>query len=153
MASDNRLEERLQRLEDIEGVWQLFMDYRRHLDARDFAAYSQLFVEEGVWVGNLGEARGPAEIEALLVRTLEVYSDDSTRTYHLVCNPTIHIEGDRATAYSTWCYITRDDSDRPVLSLMGHYDDVLTRDGDRWKFLRRVAYCDFPYQILVPQSS
>jgi hypothetical protein len=152
MASDKGLDERLRRLEDSEGVWQLFMDYRRHLDARDFGAYSRLFVEDGEWAGNLGEARGPAEIEALLERTLEIYPDDSTRTYHLVCNPTIQIEGDRATAYSTWCYITRDDAGRPVLSLMGHYDDVLTRDVDGWKFLRRVAYCDMSYEVLVTQS-
>ena len=58
----------------------------------------------------------------------------------------------RATAYSTWCYITRDDADRPTLSLLGHYDDVLTKDGDRWKFLRRVAYCDMPYEVLVTQA-
>jgi ketosteroid isomerase-like protein len=146
MASDGDLEARLRRLEDIEGVWQLFMDYRRHLDARDFAAYSQLFVEDGVWAGNLGEARGPAEIEALLVRTLEVYPDDSTRTYHLVCNPTVEVDGDRATAYSTWVFITRDESDQPVLSLMGHYEDLLVRSGDRWKFQRRVAYLDVPYE-------
>ena len=150
--SGNEVEARLRRLEDIEGVWQLFMDYRRHLDARDYAAYSQLFVDDGEWAGNLGEARGPAEIEVLLERTLEIYPDDSTRTYHLVCNPTIQIEGDRATAYSTWCFITRDDADRPVLSLMGHYDDVLTRAGDGWKFLRRVAYCDMPYEVLVTQA-
>jgi hypothetical protein len=146
---DEALEARIKRLEDVEGVWQLFMDYRRHLDARDFAAYSQLFVDGGVWSGNLGEARGPAEIQALLERTLEVYADDSTRTHHLVCNPAVQIEGDRATAQSTWVYVTRDEDDRPTLALLGHYEDELVRDGDRWKFLRRVAYCDMPYEVLV----
>src|SRR5262245_27567827 len=149
MAMDSDLEARVKRLEDIEGVWQLFMDYRRLLDARDYAAYAQLFVDGGEWVGNLGEARGAAEIEALLERTLERYPDDSTRTHHLVCNPVIQIDGDRATAQSTWVYVTRDDDDRPQLSLLGHYEDVLTRDGDRWKFLRRVAYCDMPYEVLT----
>src|ERR1051326_144361 len=101
MTGNGDIETRLRRLEDAEAVWRLFMDYRRHLDARDFAAYSQLFVEDGEWLGNLGEARGPAEIEALLERTLERYPDDATRTYHLVCNPVIRIDGDRATAQST----------------------------------------------------
>jgi 3-phenylpropionate/cinnamic acid dioxygenase small subunit len=148
MATGSDLEARVQRLEDIEGVWQLFMEYRRLLDARDYASYSQLFVEDGEWVGNLGEARGPAEIEALLERTLERYPDDSTRTHHLVCNPVVEVDGDRATAQSTWVYVTRDEHDRPELSLLGHYEDVLTRDGDGWKFLRRVAYCDMPYEVL-----
>lgn len=142
------IEERLRRLEDVQGVWQLFMDYRRHLDQRDFRAYSRLFTEDGEWHGGLGSAKGPAEIEALLERTLEVYPDDSTRTYHLVANPEIQIDGDRATATSTWCYITRDEEDRPVLSLMGHYEDELVRSGDRWLFRKRVAYLDVPYQPL-----
>jgi 3-phenylpropionate/cinnamic acid dioxygenase small subunit len=140
------IEERLQRLEDIHAIWQLFMDYKRHLDQRDFFAYSQLFAEDGEWLGNLGQARGPAEIEALLERTLETYPDDSTRTYHLVANPTIEVDGDRATAESTWCFVTRGEQDKPVLSLVGHYEDVLVRAGDGWKFQRRVAYLDVPYE-------
>jgi hypothetical protein len=149
MGTGSDLEARLKRLEDVEGVWQLFMDYRRLLDARDYAAYSQLFVEDGEWLGNLGEARGPAEIEALLDRTLERYEDDSTRTHHLVCNPVVRVDGDRATAQSTWVYITRDEDDRPEISLLGHYDDELVRAGGRWKFQRRVAYCDMPYEVLT----
>jgi uncharacterized protein (TIGR02246 family) len=148
MTTNGDLDARLRRLEDIERVWQLFMDYRRLLDARDFASYSRLFVDDGEWIGNLGEARGPAEIEALLERTLEHYPDDSTRTHHLICNPVIRVDGDRATAQSTWCYITRDDSDRPTISLLGHYDDVLIRAENGWRFLRRVAYCDMPYELL-----
>ena len=65
----------------------LFMEYKRHLDARDFKAYASLFTDDAVWVGNLGKAVGPAEIEALLVRTLEVYDSDLERTYHLVHEP------------------------------------------------------------------
>jgi 3-phenylpropionate/cinnamic acid dioxygenase small subunit len=148
MADTAELERRLRRLEDIQGVWQLFMDYRRHLDARDFRAYSLLFTEDGEWLGGLGSARGPAEIEALLERTLEVYPDDSTRTYHLVANPEIDVQGDRATAYSTWCFITRGERDEPVLSLVGHYRDELVRVGDAWRFRRRIAYTDVPYRPL-----
>jgi ketosteroid isomerase-like protein len=143
------LEARVRRLEDIEAIWRLFQDYRRELDRRDFAAYARLFTDDGEWRGSLGHAKGPAEIEALLQRTLEVFPDDSTRTYHLVGNPTIDVDGDRATAQSMWCFITRDDSDRPVLSLVGHYDDVLARDGDGWKFRRRDAYLDVPYEAFA----
>jgi uncharacterized protein (TIGR02246 family) len=146
------IEERLRRLEDREAIWQLFQDYRRELDARDFAAYSRLFAEDGEWIGDLGSAKGPAEIEALLVRTLEVYPDDTTRTYHLVANPVIQVDGDRATAQSTWCFVTRADDDEPVLAMLGHYDDVLTRADGRWKFLRRVAYRDMPYVALDPSA-
>lgn len=142
------VEERLQRLEDRESIWRLFMEYRRHLDRRDFAAYGQLFTDDGEWLGNLGRATGPAEIESLLVRTLEGFTGEATAHLHLVDNPVIDVDGDRATASSTWVYITRDFSDNPVVSLIGHYDDVLTRTESGWKFLRRVATLDFPFQAL-----
>lgn len=148
--ADEGIEARLQRLEDREAIWQLFQEYRRELDRRDFAAYAQLFAEEGEWLGDLGHARGRAQIEELLVRTLEVNPDDRTRTYHLVANPVIQVDGDRATAQSTWCFITRSDDDQPVLSMLGHYDDVLVRVDGRWKFLRRVAHRDMPYIALDP---
>ncbi len=142
--------DRLRQLEDREAIWRLFMDYRRELDRRDFAAYSLLFADDGEWLGDLGCAKGPAEIRALLERTLEVYEDDSTRTYHLVGNPEIDVSGDRATARSMWCFITRDESDRPTLSLVGHYEDELVRADGVWRFQRRVAYCDVPYVPFVP---
>lgn len=142
------LERRVRRLEDVEQIWRLFMSYRRHLDQRDFAAYAALFVEDGEWLGGLGRARGPAEIEALLRATLEIYPDDSTRTHHLVDNPTIEIDGDRATAESTWCFVVRDNDDRPQLWLLGHYSDVLVRTAAGWRFLRREAHLDMPYEAL-----
>jgi hypothetical protein len=146
------LEERLQRLEDRELIWRLFLEYRRQLDRRDFAAYAQLFTEDGEWLGDLGKAVGPAEIEQLLIRTLEGYTGEATAHLHLVANPLIDVDGDRATAESVWVYITRDFSDKPVLSFIGHYEDVLVRTDAGWRFQRRVAYRDFPYHALdVPQ--
>ena len=98
---------RLARLEDIQAIWRLFMEYRRHLDRRDFAAYAQLFAEDGEWLGNLGHARGPAEIEQLLIRTLERHADESVAHLHLIDNAVIDVDGDRATSESTWVYITQ----------------------------------------------
>ena len=142
------LDARLQRLEDQDAIWRLFLEYRRHLDRRDFAAYAQLFTDDGEWVGNLGRARGPAEIEQLLIRTLEHWGGESTAHLHLVDNAVVEVDGNRATAESTWVYITRDFRDNPVLSLIGHYRDVLTRTEAGWRFLRREAYLDFPYEEL-----
>ena len=149
-TNDQRLVEalaRLQRLEDIDAIWRLCQRYRRHLDERDFAAYSRLFTDDGVWIGNLGSATGPEEIEQLLVRTLELHPDPAVRHLHLVDNPVIEVDGDEGTAETTWVYITRDFSDNPVLSLIGHYNDKLVRTEEGWKFKRREAYLDFPFQL------
>jgi ketosteroid isomerase-like protein len=142
------LEARVRRLEDKDAIWRLFVAYKDRLDRRDFAGYAALFAEDGEWLGNLGKARGPAEIQALLERTMDPWAGEATKTFHLVGNPAIDVDGDRATAESMWCYLVRDENDRTVLSLLGHYEDVLVRAGDGWKFQRRVAYCDIPYEVL-----
>lgn len=149
MATDQlaALAARLQRLEDMQGIWELFMDYRRHVDARDFAAYSTLFTAEGVFSGSLGLAKGPAQIKALLDRTLEVFADDTTRTYHLVTNPEIELGEDRATTTTMFCHIERDGDDKPVISLVGRYLDVVVRDEGRWKFQHRQVVMDIPYAV------
>jgi ketosteroid isomerase-like protein len=136
---------RLQVLEDKDAIWGLFMEYKRHLDARDFKAYSMLFTDDAVWVGNLGKATGPAEIEALLERTMEVYPSDRERTHHLVMNPVIEVSGDTATALSNWGYVTRSETDAPVFEMLGHYVDELVRTPAGWRFQRREAYSDIPY--------
>ncbi len=151
MSAD--LETRVRRLEDREQIWQLMLEYRRQLDRRDFAAYSRLFTDDGEWAGNLGIARGPAEIEQLLIRTLESWTGEASSHLHLVDNAEIHVDGDTATAESTWVYITREGFGRPVLSLIGRYQDVIVRTGGGWRFKRRVAYCDFPYdELSLPES-
>ncbi|HEY3614012.1 MAG TPA: nuclear transport factor 2 family protein [Gaiellales bacterium] len=143
------IEERLRRLEDIQEITTLFMSYRRTLDERDFAAYSQLFAPAGEWTGNLGTSKGPAAIEKMLDDTAgQGFAIASGEDYHLVANPDIHVDGDRATATSTWVFVTRDGDDRPKLSLMGHYKDDLHRTPEGWRFLRREAFCDMPAEHL-----
>ncbi|MGD9997457.1 MAG: nuclear transport factor 2 family protein [Ilumatobacteraceae bacterium] len=141
----DRLAARLQVLEDKDAIWNLFMTYKRHLDARDFRAYASLFTDDAVWGGNLGRAVGPKEIEELLVRTLEVYPSDLERTHHLVMNPVITVDGDSAKAKSNWGYMTRSETDAPVFEMLGRYSDELRRTPDGWKFSRRIAYSDIPY--------
>jgi ketosteroid isomerase-like protein len=145
---DTRLDQlmrRVQRLEDQDAIWRLFMTYKEHLDQRDFAAYASLFTDDAEWIGNLGKVVGPQQIEQLLHDTLEVWDTDLERTYHLVLNPTIDVDGDEATAVSTWGYVTRSDSDAPVFLMLGRYFDRLRRTPDGWRFARRVAYSDIPY--------
>jgi uncharacterized protein (TIGR02246 family) len=147
-APDTRLDaltRRVQRLEDQNAIWRLFMTYKHHLDQRDFKAYASLFTDDAVWIGNLGKCVGPAQIEDMLVTTLEVFVSDQQRAHHVVLNPVIDVDGDTATARSTWAFVTRSETDAPVLSMLGTYYDELRRTDDGWKFSRRVAYSDIPY--------
>ncbi|HLW95208.1 MAG TPA: nuclear transport factor 2 family protein [Solirubrobacteraceae bacterium] len=147
MADDPTLIARLQRLEDLAEIERLFYEYRRHLDARDMHAYSRLFCTDGEWTGRTGSAVGPDGIQAMLEANLSPNpAPPGATSWHIVSNPLIDLDGDSATASTTWSLIRRADGDEPKVVLLGHYDDVLAREDGRWKFKRRRAHIDIPHQ-------
>lgn len=146
MSSTNAdIESRLRVIEDREAIYRLQLAYRRHLDERDFAAFAALFAPDGEWRGPLGTARGPAAIESFLDETLERFLEHE-RTYHLICNVEIDVDGDTATASSTQCYVVRGKDDEPVVRHIGRYEDILVRVGPDWRFQLRMAFYDIPFQ-------
>ena len=63
------MEARLARLEDLESIRRLLLDYRRHLDGKDFRAYADLFAADGEFVAGPGgqiHATGREAIFALV---------------------------------------------------------------------------------------
>jgi len=143
------LAQRLRRLEDAEQIRQLNLEYRRHLDARELDAYGRLFAEDGEWLGGTGYGQGPAGITAMLKERLAGNPGPPGPTsWHLVTESGIDVRGDRATGTVTWALIQRGDGDKPVMRLLGHYDDVYVRERGRWRYRRRIAYTDIPYRKL-----
>jgi uncharacterized protein (TIGR02246 family) len=145
---DDSVAARLRRLEDLEAIRGLFQDYRRHLDRKDFRAYADLFAAEGEFVagpdGSI-RAKGPAAIFDLVDGMRgSLLTDKGGDDVHVAVNEAIKLDGDRATAVSTWVYILRAEGDVPEVAKVGHYEDVLTREDGRWKFLRREAPTDIP---------
>ena len=134
------VEERLQRLEDVEAIRRLMLDYRACLDAKDIRGYAALFAADGEFIAGDMRATGPEEIFALVDGMRgTLLTDRGGDDVHIVANPTIEADGDRATADSMWLYIVRSEDDQPVLSKIGSYHDVFTREDGRWRFLRREA--------------
>jgi uncharacterized protein (TIGR02246 family) len=142
------IEARIARLEDLEEIRRLLLDYRRHLDGKDFRAYADLFAADGEFIaGPEGEirAQGREAIFALVdgmrgTLLTETGGDD----VHVAVNEVIELDGDRARVTSTWVYLVRAEGDVPEVSKIGHYDDLMTREDGRWKFLRREAPMDIP---------
>ena len=99
--SGDSFTERLRRLEDAEQIRQLNLEYRRHLDARDLDAYGRLFTGDGEWLGGTGYGRGPAGITAMLEEKLPARSPDGPAAWHLVTEPEISLDGDRAAGTVT----------------------------------------------------
>ena len=79
------IEARLARLEDLQEITQLFVDYGEHLDSGDFDAYAGLFAEDGeVLLGPLGRAAGRAEIATFMTKML---AERVGSTFHIVSSP------------------------------------------------------------------
>ena len=151
--SGDSFAERLRRLEDAEQIRQLNLEYRRHLDARDLDAYGRLFAEDGEWLGGTGYGKGPAGITAMLKERLPRRASDHPSAWHLVTEPEISLDGDRATGTVTWTWVGRGDAGTPVMRLLGHYQDSYVRERGRWRYQRRIAHTDIPHRELdVPAA-
>jgi len=144
------IEARLARLEDLEAIRRLLLDYRRHLDGKDFRAYADLFAAEGEFIAGPGgeiRATGPQAIFELVDGMRgTLLTDAGGDDVHVAVNEVIELDGDRASATSTWVYLIRGEGDVPEVSKIGHYEDRLTREDGRWKFLQRTAPMDIPAQ-------
>lgn len=139
-AGGESVEDRLQKLEDIEEIRALLIDYGRALDKRDFTAYGKLFAKNGTWKGGMGSATGPEEIgkmvEAGFGRMDPAQYTDSN---HVMTSMDIDLDGDSATAWSRWLWVVIGDDNKPRVERAGYYEDILVRENGQWKFKERKA--------------
>jgi uncharacterized protein (TIGR02246 family) len=139
-AQTGSVETRLRALEDKEQIVQLLIDYGRHLDSRDLAAYAALFATDGEWVGGFGTVTGRANIQAFMEKSLGT-GPNRGGSYHIMSNFVITVKGDSATAWSRWTFVTPGERGATIAQA-GRYDDMLVRENGAWKFKRRVASND-----------
>ena len=93
------LQDKIQRLEDIENIRSLLVEYGQLLDKRELGAYSRLFANDGIWEGGMGKAQTPEGIEKL-VRDGFAKLPPRENDYHLMSSVDIKITGsDSATAW------------------------------------------------------
>ena len=131
----------LRRLVDKDEIQTLLLDYGRHLDSRDFAAYGRLFAKDGEWVGGFGTASGgPAGIQAFMEKAMGT-GPNRANNYHILSNFVITVAGDTATAWSRWAFVVPG-ANGATIAQAGRYDDTLVRENGRWRFKRRVASND-----------
>jgi len=148
-AEEQSLEQRVQQAEDVREINKLLIDYGLFLDRKDFESYSGLFARDGTWSGgttNFVPVKGPAFIRDTMERAFaeRIYDPEHITNVHLVTNVKIDVDGDRATGYSKYSVLTRNDEDQSYIRVHGHYDDTYIREDGRWKFLSRVATRDIP---------
>lgn len=133
---------RLQRLEDLQAINQLFIDYGRHLDAGDFDSYAELFADDGeVLLGPLGRAIGRKAIRELMTTMLAGKVGESL---HIVTSPIVNLTGDTATSSVMWTVMHRAAGGEPVVTMVGRHEDALVRERGQWKIQRRRGFVDMP---------
>lgn len=136
------LEPRMQRLEDLVEINQLFIDYIEYLDAGDAEAYAGLFAEEGeIVLGPGTRAKGFDEIVPLITKVVEGKVGNA---FHIVSSPRIQLDGNTARCQVMWTVIEKDEAGKPYVTLMGRHFDRLIRENGRWRFLKRTGRLDIP---------
>lgn len=146
-AQASSLEARVQKLEDQEAIRQILVEYGHDLDTLDLVAYSKLFAKEGTWTGGIGSAKSPAGILAMLQKATSKappYDPLKVRSFHMMTNFYIQVDGDHAKARSKWTFFGRTAENKIETRLAGHYDDTFIREEGQWKILSRVAPHDIP---------
>lgn len=136
-----RLEQRLQILEDKEEIRELLVAYGRDFDKRDFTAYAQLFATDGVWTGGAPGSHAYTGRDAIREFVVKTYPPSSyPGSYHIMSSPSVQIiDENNATAWSRWTYVVLGVHGEPAPLVAGHYEDTLVRAGGVWKFkLRKV---------------
>ena len=147
-AQFDALSARVQEVHDRLEIQQLIVEYGHLLDTHDLVGYSNLFAQDGEWIGGFGRAKGPKAILALMNKYIGTapYDPNNVKGFHLLTNIVIRLDGDRATVWSRIVYMVRNKDNRPEPAMGGHYDDIVVREQGHWKFLRRVVMMEIPFQ-------
>ncbi len=138
-TAQGTVEARLQRVEDELAIRRILVDYAAFLDGRDYARYAGLFTADAEWRNATASHKGQAAIRQMLEGTLGPAGAPNRSNFHIISNPQVDLNGDRATATSRYLFVMRGPDGRPVPSLAGVYHDELVRQGGQWKIQRRVA--------------
>jgi ketosteroid isomerase-like protein len=115
--------------DDIQEIRTLLARYCFAIDARDAAAWADLFTEDGVFHYALGDPLVGRDALRQFVPTIP------GDRHHLTMNEIIEVDGDSAKVRS-YALVTKESP--PVISAVGDYEDTLRRTSEGWRFARRV---------------
>lgn len=137
------LDARLRRLEDERAILRALHLYGPCLDRGREDEYLDLWTEDGAFdargrsPGDVTRVvRGRAELAAFAAR----FSRPPVGWHqHQVLEPVIDVDGDTATATSSFA-VLREEDEAPLVWVFGRYRDALSRCADgRWRLTLRIA--------------
>ena len=132
-------------LEDKEAIRGLLSEYCFRMDEFRFAELGALFTEDGEWIARYARARGPAEIAALMARNIPA----EPKRKHFIMNSLIRLDGDRASARTSYLVVLQASGSGLVPSVAGTYEDQLVRRADGWRFRERRLVHDLAGELAL----
>ena len=134
---------------DRSEITDLLYRYAELIDDGDFDGVGELLARASFGGPDTPRVSGAAPIAGLFAATtsrLQVqgrgrHSADlgTPRTRHLVLNPIVEIDGDTASARSTFCVVQATDRVPLQPIVVGRYYDRFARDPQGWYFTERIA--------------
>ena len=122
-------------------IIELLHRYAELIDAGDFDGLGELLSRARFGGPRTPTVSGARTIAGLFAMTTKRFPDTGTpKTRHLVLNPIVEIDGDSATARSTFCVLQATESVpfQPIVA--GRYHDRFARDpAGGWHFTERIA--------------
>ena len=127
------LEQRVQRIEDIEAIRELKMEYCRHCDNKyDPDPIAALFTEDAVWDG--GGSFGKYEGRDAIRNFFRGVSGKLPFAMHYVTNSSIDVQGDQATGqWYLHCPVTFAEGNQAVWGA-GFYEERYVKVAGKWRF-------------------
>ena len=125
---------------DREEILDLIHRYAELIDAGDFDGVGRLLDRAAFSGPRTPAVTGAENIAKLFGITTKRFPDTGTpQTRHLVLNPIIEVDGDTATARSTFCVVQATASLPLQPIVVGRYLDTFARDERGWHFTARIA--------------
>lgn len=125
---------------DREQILELIYRYAELIDAGDFDGVGELLDRAAFGGPRTPMATGARQIAGIFAMTTKRFPETGTpRTRHLVLNPIIEVDGDTATARSTFCVVQATAALPLQPIVVGRYLDAFARDERGWHFTERIA--------------
>jgi ketosteroid isomerase-like protein len=130
------------------AITDLIYRYAELIDAGDFEGLGHLLDRAAFGGPSTPTVTGAAAIARLFAITTKRFTDTGTpKTRHLVLNPIVEVDGDAATARSTFCVVQATGAVPLAPIVVGRYHDRFAREGGDslvghcggWHFTSRIA--------------
>ena len=140
-TSLHELAARIGRLEDMEEIRRLYVDYGQHLDAGDADAYAELFTRDAkLRLTPVLRADGRDEIRRVAESGVRP-AHRGQGAVHVLGAPRVSLDGDHASGHCVWAAVSVADDGTPRI-VVGRHIDELAREEGRWRFSSRKGILD-----------